>query len=772
MLLSLVIHSSGTEKFIRSSAKAYGRKGQLYGMQEGNSGEGLSIGRSLDSELPTKSEWFQELVGRSRDLMAVTDFEGGLLFLNSFGKVLLGVEPESTICDLCLLDRFDDGRTLLDHIILPTIVKNGAWESDSHLLYSFSGETFPVAVRAALILGDPARDSSEIAWTIRDRRVRHELSRQIGQRVQEHRVVADLARQAQKLRWLDLLRNAVAAVAGTLGADLVVIAQPIEGSEKLHIVARHDNVAMNLNILNGGTRSQSGYTVLTGKPVISLDIALETRFDTSSSRRYGMVSGIGVPIPQDGEPWGALSLHTLDRREFTEDDVSFLEAVASVLSSAQKRIGVERELRHLSLHDPLTGLPNRALVQDRIEHGLRMIKGKTDENLMAVLLLDLDNFQAVNDTLGHDNGDQLLVDLVPRLYQAVHEGDTVSRLGGDEFLIVCEDVKSPFEAFDLANRLRNTWSEPFQVDERSVFLSGSIGITVAKHGSQPLQLIREADTAMYRAKQSGIGGIELYEPMMGEASSDRFHLATDLHTAIEQDQLWLAYQPIVELATGRIAAVEALCRWDHPTKGEIKPEVFIKLAEETGQIGALGSWVLETACRSAVSWQRIAPSIRLRVNVSALQIKDDGFIKDVSGILQRTKFSPHLLGLELTESVILEYGDTTRETLSQLRELGLELLIDDYGTGYSSLGYLVRFQQMSALKIDSEFIQLAVDERREAIILSIVALGHALGMKVVAEGVESQEQLDCVRLAGCDYVQGYLLGRPVIAEELMTLLQL
>ena len=706
--------------------------------------------------------------------MAVTDLNGAIFFLNSAGSRLLRLQNGQQVGEAVLVDFFEnDGRALFDHVVIPTLLKNGMWESEGNVQRSLHGEIFPALISAALCseIGADASPRS-IVWTIRDRSIRHELSRRIDQKVLEHRVVADLAQQAQSLRWLDLVRNAVAAVASTMSVDLVVIAQPIEGSDKLHIIARHDTVAMKVNTLNGGPSSQSGYVVSTGQPVIVSDINLETRFDTSGARRFGMMSGMAVPILPDGQPWGALSLHTLEKREFTRDDVSFLEAVASVLSSARKRIGVERELRRLSLHDSLTGLPNRALAQDRIDQVLRARAGKNPASLLAVMLLDLDNFKVVNDTLGHENGDQLLVDLVPRLQGAVHENDTVSRMGGDEFLVVCEDLTTPFEVFDMANRLRQTWREPFQVDERSVFLSGSIGISIARHDSDSLQLIREADTAMYRAKQSGIDGIELYDPILGEASSDRFNLATDLHAAIEQGELWLAYQPIIELSTGGIAGVEALCRWNHPTKGEIPPQVFIKLAEETGLIGSLGSWVLENACTDARGWRKIKSSIKLRVNVSATQIKEAGFVEDVKGILQRTKLPPDLLGLEVTEGVMMESGEFTRAALSELRDLGLELLIDDYGTGYSSLGFLVRFTEMSIMKIDSEFIKVAVDKRHEAVIVSMVALGHALGMQVAAEGVETPEQLECVQLAGCDFAQGYLLGRPVTAKEIATQLQL
>ncbi len=725
------------------------------------------------TELPSKLEWLHALIERSRDLMAVTDPEGKILFINRAGRSLLGLDGEMELGNLWLSDFFEaDGRSLFGQIIKPTLSQNGSWESDSYLLQPRQGEAIPAAINVALLACGDSRSGCDIIWTIRDHRIRRELSRQIEQRVREHRVVAELARQAQSIRWLDLLRNAVGAVANTLDVELVVVAQPIEGSDKLHLVARHDLVALNFNVINGGAKSQSGYAMISGQPVITPDIDLETRFDTSGGRRCGMASGMAVPILENGQPHGALSLHSLTRRKFTEDDVIFLEAVASVLSSAQKRIAVERELRHLSLHDPLTGLANRALALDRIQHGLTTLKTKNDNDLMAVLLLDLDNFKSVNDSLGHDNGDRVLVDLVPRLHSAVHDGDTVSRLGGDEFLITCDHVRSPFEAIDLANRLRQSWNEPFLVDERSVFLSGSIGITIARAGSQATELVREADTAMYRAKNAGLGGMEMYEPTMGEASWDRFRVATDLHTAIEQNQLWLAYQPIFELSTGKIASIEALCRWDHPVEGPIAPHVFIKLAEETGQIGYLGFWVLETACREAMIWQRINPEIRLRVNVSALQIKEEAFVGDVKGILQRTGFPARMLGLEVTEGVILNSGDISGSTIMQLRELGVELLIDDYGTGYSSLSYLVRFSEMSALKIDSEFIRLAVEKRCEAIICSIVNLGHTLGMEVVAEGVETQEQLKCVRNSGCDYAQGNLLGSPVKAQEIRQQLQI
>lgn len=729
------------------------------------------ISQNCDSSSSLPSEmWLTSLVERSQHLMGITDLSGNLLFLNEAGRSLFGIGRSQGLEDISLLDIFEsDGLLLFEQVVLPTVASNGVWDTESTGCNKATGGVFPIAVFVSICERDGSGPPNELVWIVRDRSRWTELNGQITQRVQEQRIVSDLAQQALQVRWLDLLRNAVTAVAATLSAELVVIAQPIENSGKLHVVAKHDTVAMNLNVLENGPKSQAGYTISTGMPIITPDIELETRLDTTVVRRYGMASGMAVPISQDGQPWGALSLHTATKRQYTEDDVAFLEAVASVLSSALNRFAIERASRHQALHDSLTGLPNRALAQDRLQHALETIKS---DNLIAVLLMDLDDFKTINDSLGHESGDRLLMELVPRLLGVVREGDTVARLGGDEFLIVCEAIESPIEAIDLANRVRSALQNPFQLEERSVFLSGSIGITVGGAGSEVGELVRQADTAMYRAKQKGVGGQQIYDEMMGEASSDRFQLATDLHAAIGGNQLWVAYQPIIDLVTGMIASVEALCRWNHPIRGEISPDVFIKLAEETGQIGDLGEWVLDVACKEALMWQKIVPGISLSVNVSPLQLQNEDFVAEVAGILRRNEFPPRLLGMEVTEGVTIDNGKVSLSVMSQLCEMGIELLIDDYGTGYSSLGALVQFSQMSVLKIDKEFVQLPLDDSRGSVIGPIVSLGHAIGMKVVAEGVETQQQLDCIRKAGGDYGQGFLLGRPVGAQEFGTLLQL
>lgn len=704
--------------------------------------------------------WLETMVEQSKNMLAVTDMDGRIIYVNSFGRKLLGIMSQENFGDDYIQRHFDsDGETFFKQSIIPTLLQNQSWDYEGLMRNQSDGSTMPVAAFATLVQDGGGADSRAIIWDIRDRRRRFDLNRQISQRVLEHRIVADLAREAIEVRWLDLIRRAVRAVAHTLDCELVVFAQPVEDSDKLHVIAKHDVVAMNLNVLDGGPRSQAGFVVSTGQAIITPDIEFETRVDTTVVRRFGMLSGLAVPIVLDTQIIGALSLHTTRRRFFTEDDVAFLEAVASVLSSAQKRILLERDFRHQSLHDGLTGLPNRALVTDRIEHALET--SKSDDSIVALFMLDIDDFKTINDSLGHDNGDRLLQEIVPRIEAILHEGDTLARFGGDEFLVLCEDTKTPLDAIELATRISEAWQEPFLLGERSVFISASIGVTLGRHNSDALELIREADTAMYKAKQGGVGRFALYSDVMGEASLDRFQLATDLHSAIEDGQLWIAYQPIIDLSNGKIDAVEALCRWTHPNKGEISPELFVKLAEETGQILKLGLWVMEESLKEAANWRSRDINVRLRVNVSATQLKDENFAHEVSGILRRHGIAPALIGLEVTEGLLLERDSVTLKVLNQLVEMGIEFLVDDYGSGYSSLGSLVRFSHMSALKIDKEFVQLTIDERHGGIVASVVSLGHSLGMKVIAEGVETQEQFDCVRDSGCDFAQGYLLGRPV-----------
>lgn len=704
--------------------------------------------------------------------MAVSNIKGEFLFINKAGRKLLGLNSEDPLDGVKLFDFFVDyDNSIFNQVILPYLVRHDIWDSETEITNIVTNEVFPIACFGYSFFDPSDPRDLEILWIIQDRRRRAFLNRQISQRVSEHRVVADLAQAALQVSWHDLLRQTVREVANVLEAHLVVIAQPIERSDKLHVVSKFDAVTLNLSVLEGGASSQAGYAILSGRPVVTPDVELESRVDTTVVRQLGLKSGMAVPIFQEDKPWGALSIHTLAKRQYTSDDVAFLEATASVLSSAQKRITAEREMQHQSLHDSLTGLPNRALMQDRLQHALETLKDD-DEETVTVLLLDIDDFKSVNDSMGHEFGDILLRDFASRLQTIVGERDTLARLGGDEFVILCEDQYSVVASIELANQIRDLLKIPFQLDDRSIFVTASMGITNGRAYSLASELLREADTAMYEAKQRGIGEVQLYQQTMGEASQDRFQLATDLHSAIERSQLRLVYQPIVDLRDNEIVGAEALCRWDHPTRGAIQPDVFISLAEQTGQIRSLGKWVLEEACKEATYWHNRSRRIAVRVNVSAIQLQSAEFVEEVRSVLESTGIAAELVGLEITEGIGLDFDEVPYQVLTKLKELGIELLVDDYGTGYSSLNSLIRFAQVSVLKIDREFIQMTVDERHQSIIHSIVSLGHAIGMDVVAEGVETEAQLECAKNSGCDFGQGFLLGSPMEIGELHEILHI
>lgn len=723
-------------------------------------------------QLQPKWEWLRALIDHSHHLMAVSNSQGEFLFVNQSGRRLLGLNSDDSINGVKLFDFFVEyDNSAFNEIILPSLVRHDSWDSETEITNIATNEVFPIACFGYSFYENLDSRNLEILWIIQDRRRRAFLNRQISQRVSEHRVVADLAQAALQISWQDLLRQTVREVANVLEAHLVVIAQPIERSDKLHVVSKFDSVSLNLNVLEGGASSQAGFAILTGEPVVTPDVDAESRVDTSTVRRLGLKSGMAVPIFQDERPWGALSVHTLAKRQYTSDDVAFLEATASVLSSAQRRITTEREIQHQSLHDSLTGLPNRALIQDRLQHALETLK-VDDEETATILLLDIDDFKSINDSMGHEFGDMLLKDFSSRLEAVIGEHNTVARLGGDEFVVLCEDRYSMVASIELANRIRDSLKAPFQLHDRSVFVTASIGITNGRVDSQVSELLREADTAMYEAKQRGIGEIQLYQQTMGEASQDRFQLVTDLHSAIEGGQLRLVYQPIIDLSSSEIVGAEALCRWDHPTRGMIQPDVFISLAEHTGQIRSLGKWVLEQACKEATYWHDRSRPIAIRVNVSVIQLQSPEFIDEVRDVLSRTGISAGMVGLEITEGISLESDEVPYQVLTKLKELGVEILVDDYGTGFSSLNSLVRFAQVSTLKIDKEFIQMTIDERHQAIIRSIVSLGHAIGMSVVAEGVETEAQLECARTSGCEFGQGYLLGRPMSENEFHQVLRI
>lgn len=426
-----------------------------------------------------------------------------------------------------------------------------------------------------------------------------------------------------------------------------------------------------------------------------------------------------------------------------------------------ERRALEDELRHQAFHDALTGLANRALFADRLEHALS--RTRRFRHPVAVLFIDLDDFKTVNDSLGHGEGDQLLVAVADRLRHAVRAGDTIARMGGDEFAVLVEDPEDAAIPVEVAKHLLANLAKPIGRPGHELFVRASVGVAISTSVDETADaLLRNADVAMYTAKSRGKDRIEIFEPRMHTAALSRLALKGDLERALERGEFALEYQPIVHLGDGRISGVEALLRWHHPEHGVVGPTDFIPVAEETGLITPLGRWVLEQACRQATAWDAEIPlRLTMSVNVSGRQIQQPGFADEVAQVLASTDLEPGRLTLELTETVLLQDAEATTATLTELKQLGVRLSIDDFGTGYSSLSYLRRFP-LDELKIDRSFVAtVGVGSEGSALVRSILELGETLHLNTVAEGIEDAGQLAQLRGLGAHLGQGFYLGRPL-----------
>ena len=427
------------------------------------------------------------------------------------------------------------------------------------------------------------------------------------------------------------------------------------------------------------------------------------------------------------------------------------------------------ELHHLALHDPLTGLPNRALILDRLE--LMLARSRREHSPVAVLFLDLDNFKDINDTLGHAAGDQLLAAVGARLSSAIRHEDSVGRLGGDEFVVLAEGASLDAGVEVVADRILDVMATPFEIagSEKPLIVTTSIGVAEGRR-AMPDELLRDADIALYQAKAAGKRCSKVFESSMQEAVDDHRNLEMDLHAALETDQFFLLYQPVIDLASGVFTGVEALVRWRHPTRGVIQPDDFIPALESSGLIVPVGRWILEEACRQGASWERQGRPISVSINISAKQLDRDQIVDDVQSALSTSGFDPTLCVLELTETTLMHNVEATRVRLTALKALGARVAVDDFGTGYSSLAYLRQFP-IDVLKIDRSFVTGVADTAEAAALLhTMVQLGKALGLETVAEGIETDAQRTHVAAENVDTGQGFLFARPLDVEAVNRLL--
>lgn len=448
-----------------------------------------------------------------------------------------------------------------------------------------------------------------------------------------------------------------------------------------------------------------------------------------------------------------------------------LRAGNRIMDLQDELLSMREELENQATHDFLTGLPNRLLFSDRLNQ--KIVAARRNQGALAVMFLDLDRFKLVNDALGHKIGDLLLQQTADRLVRCPRDVDTVARMGGDEFTIIVSDVKNPTDALRVAERFLDCFSMPFEIEGHQLFVTASLGISIyPAHGSDVETLVRNADSAMYHAKKLGGNRYQPCTDALASMPSTRMQLENSLRRALERDEFMILYQPRVDLKTGNTLGAEALIRWRHPKMGLLYPNQFIPVAEETGLIVPIGQWVLECACKQSKAWQEAGlPPLEMSVNVSARQLEKDNFPDIVRQALEDSGLSPEYLGLELTESILLGNMDVASKKLQELKAMGVKISIDNFGTGHSSLSYL-KDLPTDSIKIDPSFVRNIVRVPENAAIAgAVIAMAHSLNLKVVAEGIETLDQLEFLRSLNCDEMQGYFISRPVESAEFVRLFQ-
>jgi diguanylate cyclase (GGDEF)-like protein/PAS domain S-box-containing protein len=660
-----------------------------------------------------------------------------------------------------------------EEVLALSLENYGATLQGERRAFEFTSEGLTFSVQAVPIHADDGTVESALV-VVSDITERTRAEQQIARRARQQNGVAELGHFALESHDLsELLAESVTTATATLGVDLGGVLELDEDGGSLTVVA---GVGIPLGLVSGDRialteSAHAGYTLRTGGPTIVEDMATEARFAPHPKLlELGVVSSVSVLIGSRDEPYGVLAVHAREPRAFSEDEVAFLTTVATLVSVAVERHRKEQLTRHAALHDPLTGLPNRALALDRLAHALARRRRESID--VAVFVLDLDRFKTINDSFGHAAGDEVLLALAPRLTAAVRVTDTVARLGGDEFVVICPDVDSGRGVTEIAERLAAAVAQPLALDSGEHFFTVSTGIALAATGDDtPASLLGDADAAVYRAKEHGRGQYELFDEAMRTSAVARVRTETELRRALERGELEVFYQPVVDLATGRAVSTEALVRWAHPERGLIPPLQFISIAEETGLIAELGLQVLEQACRQTAAWQQqLDPAIGVSVNVSGRQAVNPMFPSQVAAIAERNGLRAGSLALEITETVLMEEADSPDTVIDTFAEHGLTLVLDDFGAGYSSLSRLKRFP-LDVLKIDRSFvsgIECNIDDR--AIVKATIDMAHAVGLTVVAEGVETREQEETLRGFGCDRAQGFLYARPQPAPAMTDLL--
>jgi diguanylate cyclase (GGDEF)-like protein/PAS domain S-box-containing protein len=731
-------------------------------------------------ELAAGGQDFRRLVERLPVIVYTAELgeQGCWRYVSPQVEEILGYSPEEFVRDPGLWARLlhpeDRDRAL-------------AMESEEHLgrrnsapiayrMYRCDGEVVWMQDEAVLEADeDGVPIWHGVLYDVSERkRAEGELQRSLSQQA----VVARLGERAlQNGNPQELMEVATELIRKVEGIHSACIWELDRDGRRLNLRAGLEDAAIGAGRRVSASRdSHAGAALDTGTHAVVADWEQETHHTMPPVlRAFGAASSLAVVIDGKSRPFGVLDVHATERHRFSAKDVPFVQAAANVLADAIERHNADQALRYRVLHDALTGLPNRLSFVDSL--GESLAKAAISGSPVGILFLDLDHFKLINDSLGHHAGDALLRAVAPRLRSHLRPGDVVARFGGDEFGVLIDRLADEGEATAIADRVAAAFAQPFAIDGVEHFVSASIGIAVAGgSGERPINaelLIRNADAAMYRAKENGRSRCVLFDAEMRAAAMKRLEIERDLRQALDRDELALYYQPVVNLRSGEINGLEALVRWRHPERGLLDPAEFVSIAEDSGLIEPIGRWVQERACRQALTWQQLRPDARpldVAVNLSARQAAHRDLPSVVEEVLARTGLDPVHLRLEITESVLVDESATAIASLQALSELGVRLVLDDFGTGYSSLGYLNRFP-FDALKIDGSFIEaLGIEQEATAIVEAIIGMARGLSLEVIAEGVESEVQLSELQRLGCDYAQGHLFHAAMPEREVSRLI--
>lgn len=702
--------------------------------------------------------------------ICMTDLGMTMFQLNRALCALLHGENE-VLLGTSLLDYVDSDQRGLVLQAARALSESGKGDIPQFELGMTTVEGQPLRVRiSANTMLEPSSRRKYLVWQAQDITAQRQAEMLAERRTAQQAAVAALGREALESSDIKALSEHCASLlAQCLGVDKASVLRwnPVHDTYLVTSGVGWQPGVVGGTVIPGGRRSVAGFTLASGVPVIVTDARTEARIDLHNlSRAFGVRSALGVPIWTGDRYFGVLAAYTTEPQTFNPDEISFAEGVAHVLGAAVARSEAEVAMQRQALHDALTGLPNRILLLDRI--GLSLGRMCRERRPMAVMFLDIDRFKLINDTMGHSVGDEILRAIALRLSNSLRPSDTVARVGGDEFVILCDDLDSGVAAMAMAERLIREVEAPILIEDREVVVTASLGVVINEDEAQTSEvLLRDSDIAMYRAKSSGGRRALQFSADMREVLGDRVRTEAELHRAVKNGELVVHYQPTISLRSGEIVGAEALVRWNHPTKGMVPPLQFIPLAEETGAIHEIGAWVLREACQAARRWSELrkGATFSISVNVSARQLQGPNLVQQVAEILEDACLPASRLCVEITETAVLADSMAALSGIAALRELGVRISVDDFGTGYSSVSHLRRFQ-LHELKIDKSFIDGITDNPKdEAIVGGLIQLAHSVGLQVAAEGVETEPQRIALEQLGCDLAQGYLMSRPVPTDK-------